>query len=80
MTRIGLTVLVTRLGKVMTRFEKFLDDSDLKSLRLWLNENESGTSLAEILQQAIPWIIVDWHAYTPLFFTYFLSRLFEAFC
>ena len=40
MTRSDSTVLVTRL-------EKFLDDSDSKGLWLWRDENVSGTSLVD---------------------------------
>jgi len=29
----------------LTRLEKFLEDSDSKGLWLWLEKNESGTSL-----------------------------------
>jgi len=47
MTRNDSAVLVTRLDQVMTltRLEKFLDDSDSKGLWLWLDKNDSDTSL-----------------------------------
>jgi len=40
---------LTRLDQVMTltRLEKILDDSDSKGLWLWLDKNDSDTSLLE---------------------------------
>jgi len=34
----------------LTRLEKILDDSDSKGLWLWLDKNDSDTSLEEILK------------------------------
>jgi len=47
MTRSDSTILVTRLDQVMTRLwlDKISDDSDSKGSWLWLDRNDSGTSL-----------------------------------
>ena len=55
MTRSDSTVLVTRLWldqvMILTRLEKNLDDSDSRGLWLWLDKNDSDTSLLNLTKK-----------------------------
>jgi len=50
MTRSDSTVPVTRLSHDNTLTRKILDDSDSTGLCLWLDKNDSGTSLPLVEQ------------------------------
>jgi len=64
MTRSDSTVHVTRSGSTKLWLDsdstrKFLDDSNLKRLWLWLDKHDSGTSLTKpnilVLEQPLLW-------------------------